>query len=60
MLCATEEMSLGVGKAISSRARRTATMIAAAMTRVELNLVWMRACSSLASSRVIYNPCREV
>jgi len=36
MLCPIEEMSRGVGRAMSSRARRTATMMAAAMTRVDV------------------------
>ncbi len=46
MLCPTEEMSRGVGRAMSSRASRTATMIAAAMTMVDANFALMRACSS--------------
>ncbi len=54
MLCPTEETRRGVGKAMSSRARRTATMIAAAMTRVDVNLALMRACSSLASARAMW------
>ena len=48
MLFPTDERRQGVGTALSSRARRTATMMAAAMTRVDVNLAWMRACSFLA------------
>jgi len=54
MLWPTEEMSRGVGRAMSSRARRTATTTAAAMIRVVANFAFRRARSSLASARAMW------
>jgi hypothetical protein len=47
----TTDVSLGDGLLMSSRARRTAAMIDAAITRVEANLSVMRFCSSIDFAR---------
>jgi hypothetical protein len=51
MLSAITDVSLGDGLLMSSRAKRTAAMMDAAITRVEANLSVKRCCSSIDLDR---------